>query len=101
MIAGNFNIHIDTDTDADTIRMCDVLDMCDLTQHVTVPTHVSSHTLHVLITGIIVDFLLSSPTADYIVSDHVFVMYTVHLPRSPLETRSGSYRKLKQIDKCL
>ena len=35
LIAGDFNIQMDIDTDADAIRMCDVLSMYDLTQHVT------------------------------------------------------------------
>ena len=47
----------------------------------------------------IVNFcLLGFPTADFIVSDHMFVLYRVNLPRPPLETQSVSYRKLKQID---
>ena len=58
MIVGNFNSHMDTDIDADTIRMCDVLSMYDLTQHVTVPTHVSGHTLSL---GIIVNLCLVAP----------------------------------------
>ena len=44
------------------------------------------------------NFLLDCPTADYIVSRQVFVLYRVNLPSPPLETRSVSYRKLKQID---
>ena len=36
--------------------------------------------------------------ADYKVSDHMFVHYQVNMPRPSLETHTGSYRKLKQID---
>ena len=67
--------------------MCDVHRMCDLTQHVTVPTHISGHTLDLIITRYNRELLLS-----------LFVCYRVNMPRPPLETRTISYRKLKQID---
>ena len=98
MIAGDYNIHMDTDTDADKFRRCDVLSMYDLTQHVTVPTHVSGHTLDLIITRHNSELLLSCPTADYNVSDHILVLYRVNLLRPLFGTRSVSYRKLKQID---
>ena len=89
---------MDIDTDVDAIRMCDVLSMYDLTQHVTVPTHISGHTLDLIITRYNRELLLSYPVSDYMVSDHMFVCYRVNMPRPPLETRTISYRKLKQID---
>ena len=98
MIAGNFKIHMDTDTEVSKLRMCDILSMYDLTQHVTVPTHVSGHTLDLIITRHNSELLFSCPTADWIVFDHMFVLYRVNLPMPTLETRSVSYRKLKQID---
>ena len=88
---------MDIDTDVDAIRMCDALSMY-LTQHVTVPTHISSHTLDLIISRYNREHLLSYPVADYMVSDHMFVCYKVNMPRPPLETRTISYRKLKQID---
>ena len=88
MIAGEFNIRMDTDTDADKIRMCNVLRMYEVTQHVTVPTHVSGHTLNLIITRHNSEPLLSCPTADYIVSDHMVVLYRVNLPRPPLQIRN-------------
>ena len=60
-IAGDFNINMDTDTDADKIRICDVLSMYDITQHVTVPTHVSGHTLDLIISRYILNFCLVAP----------------------------------------
>ena len=89
---------MDIDTDADAIRMCEVLSMYDRTQHVTVPTHISGHTLDLIITRYNRELLLSYPVADYMVSDHMFVCYRVNMRRPPLETRTISYRKLKQID---
>ena len=75
------NSNMDTDTDADIIRMCDVLSMHDVAQHVTVPTHVSGHTPDEIINRHNNELLLSCPKTDYIVSDHMFELY-----RPPLET---------------
>ena len=61
LIAGDFNIHMDINTDADAIRMCDVLSMYDLTQHVTVPTHISGHILDLIITRYNRNFCLVTP----------------------------------------
>ena len=44
-----FKIQQDKDKDAHAIRMCDEVSMYDLTQHVTVTTHISGHTLHLVI----------------------------------------------------
>ena len=97
LITGDFNIHMDIDKDADAIKMCDVLSMYDLTQHVTVPTHISGHTLDLIITRYNCELLLSYPVTDYMMSDHMFMCYRVNMPRHSLETRTISYRKLKQI----
>ena len=70
LIVCDFNIHMDIDTDADTIRMCDILSMCDLTQHVSVPMHRSGHTLDLLITRSNRELLLNNS----VVSDHMFVL---------------------------
>ena len=61
---------MDIDTDADTIRMCDVLNMYDLTKHVSVLTYRSGHTLDIIITRCNRELLLSNHVADYMVSDH-------------------------------
>ena len=99
MIAGDFNIRMDTDTDADKIRMCDVLSRYDLT-HVDMYANacIRPHTRfnyhypgrHNS------ELLFSCPKADCVVSSHMFVLYMVNLPRPPLETQSVSCRK--QID---
>ena len=78
--------------------MCDIRRMYDLAQHVTVPKHVSGHTLDLIIYRHNTELLLSCPTADYIISDHMFALYRVYLTSPHLETRNVSYRKLIHID---
>ena len=99
LIAGDFNIHMNVNGDVDKIRMCDLLNMYDLTQHVAVPTHISGHTLDLIITRCNHELVLSDPVADYMVSDHTFVCCQIKLPKPSLVTRTISYRTLQNIDK--
>ena len=45
LIVGDFNFHLDDHQNADTRRFCHILTTFGLQQHVSVPTHVSGHTL--------------------------------------------------------
>ena len=84
LIVGDFNILVDIDTDADMITMCDVLGKYDLTQHVSVPTHRSGHTLDLIITRCNGELLLSNHVADYVCAlpsehAHTFLRYTYYI----------------------
>ena len=78
LIKGDINTNMDIDTEADRIRMCDVLTMYDLA-HDCVPTHRSGHTLDLIITRCNREPLLSNPVADYMVSAHMYVRYQVSM----------------------
>ena len=45
LICGDFSIHMDVPSDADTIRLNDLLNSMGLVQHVKRPTHIHGHTL--------------------------------------------------------
>ena len=49
-ISGDFNLHIDDCSNGYVIRFLDMLSYFGLTQHVHTPTHVSDHTLDLIIT---------------------------------------------------
>ena len=49
LLLGDFNVHVDDVTDYDAKRFIRLLDSCGLHQHVEGPTHVSGHTLDLLI----------------------------------------------------
>ena len=91
LITGDFNVHMDIDTDTDRIRMCEVLTVYDLTQHVCVPTHQFGNSLDLIISRCNNELLLSNPVADYMVSDHMFACYQVNMPRRPLKACTISY----------
>ena len=50
ILSGDFNFHMDVASDVDARVFSDLLTSMGLKQHVTVPTHISGHTLDLLIT---------------------------------------------------
>ena len=58
LIAGNFNIHVDVPNDSNATRFLELLTSMGLEQHVEKPTHISGHTLDLIITRCL-DSLLS------------------------------------------
>lgn len=71
LITGDFNIHMDVASDADAIRLCGLLESIGLKQQVTVPTHISGHTLDLVITRFSDHLGISTPWTDYLFSDHM------------------------------
>ena len=45
LICGDFNIHVDSTEDPDSVKFCDLLESVGLRQHVNQATHVNDHTL--------------------------------------------------------
>ena len=99
LITGDFNIHMDIMDDSDKRKMCDLLNMFDLRQHVTVPTHKSGHILDLMITRCSNELVLSIPTVDHMISDHMIVCSDLNLPKPSMKVRTLTYRNLNTIDK--
>ncbi len=98
MITGDFNFHIDSPTNPDTKKFMDLLDTFGLIQHVQVPTHLSGHTLDLIITRSTNDVMITSPITTLDLSDHFFVECSLDIPRPNMSVSEVHYRKFKQID---
>ena len=75
LITGDFNIHIDDNSDPTTTEFLNILNCMDFKQHVTQPTHNRGHALDLIIT-----YGLStgvSSVADLAVSDHFCVFFNI------------------------
>ena len=70
-----------------------------LEQHVDKPTHISGHTLDLIITRCSDSLLFAKPIADYLFSDHITVLCDLKLGKAPPKVKQVSYRKIKDIDK--
>lgn len=99
IITGDFNIHIDDQNSSSTSSFLTLLDTFGLSQLVSFPTHISGHTLDLLITrtasNIVseIDFTLSS------ISDHSAILSVLSVPshsRTPRITKL--IRNIKSIN---
>ena len=98
LICGDFNIHVDVSDDLDACRFLELLDSVGLDQYVSVPTHISGHTLDLIITRNSDQLLVSSPWTDYLFSDHLPVHCNIQVEKPLLKSKRISFRKLKSID---
>ena len=93
LICGGFNIQMDVPSDADTIRLKDLLKSLGLVQHVKRPTHIYGHTTRQA--DNIVDGELL-PERHF--SDHATVICTLSVMKLAPRIKRAEYRKLKSID---
>lgn len=98
VISGDFNIHVDVLDDPDAIKLRELLETMGLEQHVTVPTHISKHTLDLIITRHSDKICVSSPWTDYLFSDHMPVHCRLRIEKLPFNETKISFRKVKSID---
>ena len=98
LICGVSNIHMDVPSDADTIRLKDLLNSMGLVQYVKPPTHIHGHTLDLIITRQADDIVDGEPLPERYFSDHAAVICKLSVARPPLRIKHAEYRKLKSID---
>ena len=98
MLVGDFNLHIDDDSDSDAMKFLDLLDSLDLEQHVVGPTHRNGHTLHFIITGKSDSFISNVSILHDSPSDHSFITSNVNLVRPPLSKKVVNLGKWKDLN---
>ncbi|XP_068728063.1 uncharacterized protein [Montipora capricornis] len=87
---------MDVPSDADTIRLKDLLNSMGLVQHVKRPTHIHGHTLDLIITRQADGIVDGEPLPERDFSDHATVICLRHM--SAPRIKHAEYRKLKSID---
>ena len=80
IMLGDFNIHMDKPEHPDTITFYDFLESFDLFNFTTFPTHISNHTLDLVITSS--HRLIKSIEQGHFLSDHCFVNVILHVSRT-------------------
>ena len=98
ILSGDFNFHMDVPSDVDARVFSDLPTSMGLKQHVTVPTHISGHTLDLLITREHDPVICSAPVANRYLSDHASTLCTLNSPKPGHVVKEISYRKLKSTD---
>ena len=98
VISGDFNLHLDDLRDNDTKKFMDLLETFNLSQHVSGPTHLSGHTLDLIITRSSDDIVLASPKTTFPISDHFIIHCPIGFSRPALSCKKMTFRKLRKID---
>lgn len=75
-----------------------LLETFSLLLHVSGPTHLSSHTLDLIITRSSDDIDLASPKTTFPISDHFIIQCPIGFSRPALSCKKLTFRKLKNID---
>ena len=98
LLLGDFNIHIDHTDHHKTGTFLDMLDSLNLRNWVVFPTHLSGHTLDLVLDDIDSP-IVTSVTKGHMMSDHFFTdcMITV-TSTEPMKPTTIKTRKLKAID---
>jgi exonuclease III len=101
LIAGDFNFHVEDDTNSDALKFLDCLSTYDLQQHVSSSTHKSGHMLDLVITRSTDNIVLPNETiVDDLqsISDHHWVQCKLDISKPPLPTKVVKFRKWKNIN---
>ena len=93
LICGDFNIQMGVPSDADTIRLKDLLNSLGLVQHVKRPTHIHGHT-----TRQADDIVDGELLLERHFSDHATVRCKLSVMKPAPRIKHAQYRKLKSID---
>lgn len=97
IILGDFNIHVDDESDPDTQIFLDTMHVLGLQQHVHEQTHLRGHTLDLVFTEELSSFnVLSCHVGDYL-SDHALVKCTISVKKIRPEQKEILTRKLKTV----
>ena len=98
VICGDFNIHIDDESDPYSTALTDLLQSMALKQHVCIPTQHHGHTLDLIITRDSDNLITDPPVTDTFLSDHATVLCNLSIFKGKPITRDVTFRKLKSID---
>jgi exonuclease III len=97
IILGDFNFCWENQAHPDTVRLKDIFDSHCFQQHVTGVTHVSNHTLDLVLTRTSENIITSAEVSS-LFSDHHAVHCTLQIKKPPLPRYKIRYRKIKSMD---
>ena len=96
MLIGDLNIHMDNKADPGTVTFTNFLDSLGLVNHTQFPTHVSGHTLDLIITQEDSNDILTV-ARGHMLLDHHFIDVKLKSVSETVEYKMVTYCKLKNI----
>ncbi len=97
IIAGDINIHVETDESA-SVKFHEIIDIFDLKQHVTGPTHIKGHTIDVIITRNDKSAVKEVLITQYNLSHHFLIDFVFSAELVESHTKTITYRNIKKVN---
>ena len=97
LFMGNFDIHMDWPEEANTFIFNDLLDSLNLRNNITFQTHISSHTLDLIINDQN-ESLVKCVKKGHSFTDHSLIQATIGIEKCSLLDKLVTYRKLENIN---
>ena len=98
LIVGDFNFHVDTETDRSATQFLDLITSLNLKQHVSFPTHQGGHTLDLILSRDTESFVSDVGSTSYLPSDHVAVKCSLHIRKPGPVKITINMRKIRDIN---
>ena len=98
LICGDFNFHADDLDNRSTLLLNDLISSSSLTQHVKAPTHQAGHTLDLILTRSIDNFVEGVTVSNPLPSDHALVECRLNITKPRSSKITIKRRKFKDLD---
>lgn len=98
LIVGDFNFHLDNETDSTVTKFNDILESHNLKQHVDEPTHEKGHILDLVITSTSDHFVSSVDIEHDSYSDHSIILLSLCHKKPQRLTKTITTRKLRHVN---
>lgn len=98
LLVGDFNFHVEDNSNAAAPQFLNILECFNLTQHVKQPTYQDRHILDLVITRIDDNIIQHVSVFDPAMSDHFAVFCNLFIKKPPFEKVISRCRKLRAID---
>ncbi len=99
VLVGDFNCQVDNTNDYKACQFIHLLDSFSLVQHISEPTHMSGHTLDLIITRSYESTVSDIIVYPYgIISDHSAISMKLQIIKPRLSKKVVTYRKTISID---
>lgn len=98
ILTGDFNIHVDDESNSTALKFTDLLTSYGFIQHITGPTHCNGHCLDLFITRESAQSLVTDIALHPGLSDHFAIFASLFIKKPPTPTVSVSSRRLKNIN---
>ncbi len=100
IVLGDFNFHVDDSSNLDATKFTDLIESYNIVQHVSVSTHMKGHTLDLLMSRSDEACISNLSVSQGVFSDHFPVHFQLPCSKPPLQRRTISYRRYRQMDKA-